>query len=104
LRFHPNKGKLCANPKIPANMSIFRAKLSTLCQFVHIPRECVNTLLYIARTTRTHTQHRRWYCGNCIVLVKRLRRTENVRGTFEGVSAPRESLQPSLLQGHRIPY
>ena len=30
-------------------MSIFRAKLSTLCQIVHIPRECVNTLLYIAR-------------------------------------------------------
>lgn len=34
-------------------MSIFRAKLSTLCQFVHIPRECVNTSLYIARATRT---------------------------------------------------
>ena len=43
-------------------------------------------------------------CTVCIVPVKRLRRTENVRGTFEGVSAPREFLQPSPLQGHRTPY
>ena len=42
------------------------------------------------------------YCR--VVPVKRLRRTENVRGTFEGVSAPREFLQPSLLQEHRTPY
>ena len=39
-----------------------------------------------------------------VVPVKRLRRTENVRGTFEGVSAPRECGQPSPLPAHRTPY
>jgi len=43
-------------------------------------------------------------CTARVVLVKRLRRTEKVRGTFEGVSAPREFLQPSPLQEHRTPY
>ena len=43
-------------------------------------------------------------CTACVVLVKRLRRTDNVRGTFEGVSAPREFAQPSLLSKHRTPY
>ena len=42
-------------------------------------------------------------CTARVVLVKRLRRTENVRGTFEGVSAPREFAQPSLLSKHRTP-
>ena len=42
------------------------------------------------------------YCR--VVPVKRLRRTENVRGTFEGVSAPRECGQPSPLPAHRTPY
>ena len=42
------------------------------------------------------------YCLHCEV--KRLRRTENVRGTFEGVSAPREFAQPSPLSEHRTPY
>ena len=41
---------------------------------------------------------------HCVVPVKRLRRTENVRGTFEGVSAPRECGQPSPLPAHRTPY
>jgi hypothetical protein len=43
-------------------------------------------------------------CTACVVLVKRLRRTENVRGIFEGVSAPRECGQPSPLPAHRNPY
>ena len=42
------------------------------------------------------------YCH--VVLVKRLRRTENVRGTFEGVSTPRECGQPSPLPAHRTPH
>ena len=42
------------------------------------------------------------YCLHCEV--KRLRRTENVRWTFEGVSAPREFAQPSPLSEHRTPY
>ena len=42
------------------------------------------------------------YCLHCEV--KRLRRTENVRWTFEGVSAPRELAQPSPLSEHRTPY
>ena len=41
---------------------------------------------------------------HCVVPVKRLRRTENVRWTFEGVSAPRECGQPSPLHAHRTPY
>jgi len=43
-------------------------------------------------------------CTACVVPVKRLRRTEKVRGTFEGVSAPRECGQPSPLHAHRTPY
>ena len=38
-----------------------------------------------------------------LVAKKRLRRTENVRGIFEGVSAPRECGQPSPLPAHRNP-
>ena len=43
-------------------------------------------------------------CTACVVPVKRLRRTVNFPGTFEGVSAPREFAQPSLLSKHRTPY
>ena len=45
-----------------------------------------------------------WRNNRALVAKKRLRRTENVRGTFEGVSAPREFAQPSLLSKHRTPY
>jgi len=34
-------------------------------------------------------------CTACIVPVKRLRRTENVRGTFEGEGVPRMALRVS---------
>jgi hypothetical protein len=58
--------------------------------------------LRYSSTLQCSTEGTDVYCR--VVLVKRLRRTENVRGTFEGVSAPRECGQPSLLHAHRIPY
>ena len=70
----------------------------------HIERVPLGTLFFCAcyatlSTLQCCTEGTDVYCR--VVLVKRLRRTENVRGTFEGVSAPRECGQPSPLPAHR---
>ena len=72
----------------------------------HFERVPFGTLFFCVYTTlpRRSAVPRVPMCTACVVPVKRLRRTVNFPGTFEGVSAPREFAQPSLLSKHRTPY
>ena len=71
----------------------------------HFERVPLGTLFFLRlHYSSTTYAYRGYRCVLHALWVKRLRRTENVRGTFDGVSAPRECEQPSPLQGHRTPY
>ena len=70
----------------------------------HFERVPLGTLFFLRlHYSSTTYAYRGYRCVLHALWVKRLRRTENVRGTFEGVSAPRECGQPSPLPAHRIP-